>query len=46
MMLCDLADVAYALLKRRGPTADVVSFYQWPPYIASLAHAWSPPPRS
>eukprot|EP00667_Euglena_gracilis_P016648 EG_transcript_17451 len=39
MMLCDLADVAYALLKRRGPTADVVSFYQWPPYIAGTDFA-------
>eukprot|EP00667_Euglena_gracilis_P000794 EG_transcript_794 len=35
MQLCDISDPltgAYAMRKRRGATADLVTMYEWPPY--------------
>lgn len=39
MMYCDVKDVSYALMIRRGSTADQYSFLSWPPYTAALAEA-------
>eukprot|EP00667_Euglena_gracilis_P005620 EG_transcript_5660 len=35
MMYCDVKDVSYALMIRRGSTADQYSFLSWPPYTAA-----------
>lgn len=40
MQLCDISDPltgAYAMRKRRGATADLVTMYEWPPYTPGLA---------